>query len=83
METTPVCGSVLRPRRLATSSLDRGSIFSGFFGRVFCCCWRLLLLRRPDGGVARKASAAVDMEDARDNSKIVAVEGNFILVEIL
>lgn len=83
METTPVCGSVLRPRRLATSSLDRGSIFSGFFDRVFCCCWRLLL-RRPDGGVARKASAVANLEDARDNSKIVAVEGNFMLVlEIL
>lgn len=79
METTPVCGSVLRPRRLATSSLDKGSILSGFFGIVVCCRWRLLLWWPEDGGVARKASAVVDREDANDNNKMVAAEGNFIL----
>mmetsp|Transcript_9018 Transcript_9018/g.12936 ORF Transcript_9018/g.12936 Transcript_9018/m.12936 type:complete len:83 (-) Transcript_9018:203-451(-) len=81
METTPVSRSVLRPRRLATSSLDKGSIFSGFFGRIFCC-WILLLRWPEDGGIARKASAVVEMEDANDNSKIVAVEGNFILEDL-
>lgn len=79
METTPVCGSILRPRRLATSCFDIGSIFSAFFGRLFCCCWELLLCRPDDDGVARKASVVVDMEDAKDNSNKFAAEGIFII----